>query len=113
MTQSPFTSDYSVVIFEREDRQGIFVALCRETGISVTSRDPEHDICDRLTTMGYRDGSVEFWRDGKLTLTHSSIYKMGARRIALGAKFPYDRPKREEFDSSRRAALAGGRDGQP
>lgn len=74
---------------------GRFQALCRETGSLVVSPNAEHDLCHVLTLQGYPDGSIQFWRGETPSLSHSSIYRMGRWRIALGDDFPA-RVKRRE-----------------
>lgn len=86
--------------------RGEFIATYQ--GMSVVGHDPEHDICNRIANLGYEDGPVQFIRDGVPTLSHSSLHKMGRRRIEMGQRFPYQRPKRRLFDLSRRAKIAGG-----
>lgn len=88
---------YTVEITKHPARDGRFTACCRETGAEITSRDPEHDICDETKRGNWIDNPIEFWYNGVKTLTHSSMYKMAARRIELGEKFPYIRPERKIF----------------
>jgi hypothetical protein len=41
-----------------------FKGVCRETGLQIISKDPEHDICHRLHLAGCGDGPVQFWSSG-------------------------------------------------
>jgi hypothetical protein len=99
---------YNVEIREAASREGSFLAHCRETGLEVESRDPEHDACHALTTAGFPDGPVQFWRDGVRTLSHSSMVAMGKRRIELGRDFPHARPKRKDGRAEIFARTAAG-----
>ena len=75
---------------------GFFSAFCRDFGVYVLSRDPEHAIC-AMTEAGLPDGSVQFWRGETPTLRHSSIHVMGKMRIAMGSEYPA-RVKRDVRD---------------
>lgn len=90
----------NVDIAELETRDGRFQAKCREVELTEISRDPEYDACHALTLAGVPDAPVTFWRDRVQTLTHSSFYEMGKRRIALGQEFPRVRPKRGTWPGS-------------
>ena len=91
---------YEIHISEHPSRDGMFLAASRIGTVSVKSRDPEHEICDKLMKMGYADGPVQFWRGNVPSLSHPSMHAMGRRRIALGVTFPYRRPRRGESPES-------------
>ena len=73
-------SEYNVEITEFDGR-GKFRAVCRETGLEIIDRDPEHTICHGLHLAGCEDGPVYFWRNSQKSMTIRSLVWGAQHRI--------------------------------
>jgi hypothetical protein len=99
--------NYNIDIVEREERDGVFIARCRETGTEVSARNPENDIAAALVEAGH-EGVMQTWRDTTTpSLFYRSLHRAAGRRIELGNSFPLARVNRQTApDKLKSACLA-------
>jgi hypothetical protein len=97
-----------------EAGEGTFAATLREPAISVTSRDPEHDLCHAIVKQCLTDGPIQFWRGTTPSLNDRSVHRAASYRIEMGDEFPYRLVRRRAapavFAEDRGAGVAQNRE---
>jgi hypothetical protein len=102
---------YNADITETPKRDGTFVAVLRQDALSVTSRDPEHDLCATMVDAGMPDGPIQFWRRETPSLHFKSTHTAARYRITLGDQYPR-RVKRGSVENLQDFPLRPHGDGQ-
>src|SRR3954470_22072719 len=72
---------YNADIIETAARNGTLTATLRESPITATGPDPEHDLAFAMVQAGLQDGAIQFWRGSTPSLLYRSVHRTARYRV--------------------------------